>query len=68
MATDDINAFVAAHPTHPGFTADRMIDVREGIASIAEVEAIATDAEDPGEPRGRVLRARRPHLTQRETR
>lgn len=47
--TDGIAAFVAAHPPRPGFTADRMIDAWDDLASIAEVEAIATDAEDPGE-------------------
>jgi hypothetical protein len=43
---DDIAAFVAAHPPRPGFTADRMIDVWDHLGSIAEVEAIATDAAD----------------------
>ena len=43
---DDITSFVAAHPPRPGFTADRMIDAWEHLASIAEVEAITTDAAD----------------------
>lgn len=47
--TDDIAAFVAAHPPRPGFTADRMLDVSTHPGSLAEVEAIATDAEDRGE-------------------
>lgn len=43
----DLAAFVAANPPRPGFTAARMIDAWEDLASLADVQAIATD--DRGE-------------------
>lgn len=46
MATDDIAAFVAAHPPRPGFSADRMIAIWEHLSSLADVAAIATDRDD----------------------
>lgn len=52
MASDDIAAFVAAHPPHTGFSADQMIGIWDHLTSIADAEAIATDAEE------RVRRAR----------
>ncbi|MGA5134399.1 hypothetical protein ACPCTO_31860 [Streptomyces olivoreticuli] len=45
MATDDIAAFVAAHPPYPGFPADQMIATWEDLSSLADVEAIATDSQ-----------------------
>ncbi|WP_282795087.1 hypothetical protein [Streptomyces sp. CC224B] len=42
---DDITAFIAAHPPRSGFSAAQMINVWEHLASLADVEAIAT--EDP---------------------
>ncbi|MFE0133334.1 hypothetical protein ACFWY6_17450 [Streptomyces sp. NPDC059037] len=46
---DDIARFVAAHPTHPGFTAARMIDVWEQRISLTDVQAITTDRDERAE-------------------
>ncbi|WP_030574478.1 hypothetical protein [Streptomyces aureocirculatus] len=44
--TDDIAAFVAAHPPHPGFSADQMIATWDSLASLTEVAAIATEVNE----------------------
>lgn len=46
MTTDDLAAFVAAHPPRPGFSADQMIATWEDLSSLADLEAIATDTDD----------------------
>ncbi|MEW2066671.1 hypothetical protein [Streptomyces sp. NPDC007346] len=46
MTTEDIAAFVAAHPPHPGFSADQIADVWDELSSVADVEVIATDTSD----------------------
>ncbi|MEU5426819.1 hypothetical protein AB0H73_14615 [Streptomyces olivoreticuli] len=46
MTTADIAAFVAAHPTRPGFSADQMITIWEHLSSLADAQAIATDMGD----------------------
>jgi hypothetical protein len=47
--TDDIAAFIAAHPPLPGMTAATMINTWEDLASLTDIQIIATDAPDTRE-------------------
>ncbi|MYR28614.1 MULTISPECIES: hypothetical protein [unclassified Streptomyces] len=47
MTTDAITAFVAAHPPQPGLSADHLVAIWDDLSSLADVDAIATDASNP---------------------